>query len=498
MVNSYRSESTSCEVTKMKKLELVFVPFPVVGHLVPIVEFGRVLVGRDDRFSVTLLIMKGPIGPIPHPEVTNYIHSISAACFSGSIRFVHLPQLDGPDSSISNSSSSSPTVSLHNFMERQKLLVRDAVHQLMIQSETGRLTGIVVDSFCSSIMDVGDELGVPSYVFVTSSAASVALMFHLQTLHDHHGVDLTEFADSDTELVVPGFVNSVPARVLPALWVEKEGSGGSVGVLGEARRARQAKGILVNTVLELESHVIDSFVDGTTPPVYTVGPLLNSNHGDDQKVIRWLDDQPPSSVLFLCFGSIGALNKDQVKNIAISLENSGYHFLWTLRRPPPKGTIADTSDYTDFKQVLPQEFLDRTSKIGKIIRWVPQAAVLAHPAIGGFISHCGWNSILESIWYGVPIATWPMFAEQQLNAFRLVKELEIGIEIKLDYNNYTNNDIISAQEIESKITNLMGDSYRIKKKMAWMKEMCRKALIEGGSSNSNIQRLIGDMMISFS
>ena len=91
-----------------------------------------------------------------------------------------------------------------------------------------------------------------------------------------------------------------------------------------------------------------------------------------------------------------------------------------------------------------------------------------------------------------------MFVEQQLNAFRLVKELEIGIEIKLDYNIDTNNDIISAQEIESKITNLMGDSYHIKKKMAWMKEMCRKALIEGGSSNSNIQHLIGDMMISFS
>ena len=397
----------------MKKLEFVFVPLPAIGHLVSTVEFSRVLVGRDDRFSVTILIMKGPI---LHPAVTNYIHSVSVSNCSGSIRFVHLPPLAPPDSSNPNPSPSSPSVFLHDIMERQKLLVRDAIHQLMNRSGTGQLAGIVIDILCTSIMDVADELGVPSYVFFTSSAAALHLMFHLQTLHDHHGLDLTEFAHSEaTELVVPGFVNSVPARVLPALWVDKEG-GGSEKFLHEARRVRQAKGILVNSFIELESHVINSFVDGTTPPVYTMGPLLNLNHGDHHNqqdsgpnVIRWLDDQPPSSVVFLCFGSVGAFNEDQVKDIASGLQNSGYRFLWSLRRPPPKGIIADSSDYTDFKQVLPQEFLDRTSKIGKLIGWIPQAAVLAHPAIGGFVSHCGWNSTLESIWYGVPLATYGQY-----------------------------------------------------------------------------------------
>ena len=208
------------------------------------------------------------------------------------------------------------------------------------------------------------------FLVVTSSAAALALMFHLQTLHDHHGLDLTEFTDSEaTKLVVPGFINSVPARVWPGLWVDKEG-GGSEKFLREARRVRQAKGILVNSFIELESHVINSFVNGTTPPIYTVGPLLNLNHGDHQNqqdsesnVIKWLDDQPPSSVVFLCFGSVRAFNEDQVKDIASGLQNSGYRFLWSLRRPPPKGMIADSSDYTDFNQVLPQEFLDRTSKI---------------------------------------------------------------------------------------------------------------------------------------
>ncbi|RVX03541.1 putative UDP-glucose flavonoid 3-O-glucosyltransferase 3 [Vitis vinifera] len=440
----------------MKKMELIFVPVPAIGHLVSTVEFAKLLVGRDDRFSVTLLIMKLPM---EHSAVTNYIHSVSAS-LSGSIRFVHLPEPDS-DSSNSNPSSSSPSVFFHNIIAKQKPLVRDAVHQLT-RSESGQLAGIVFDMICPSIVDVANELGVPSYVFFTSSAACLALLFHLQTLKDHQGVDVTEFADSDAELVVPGFVNSVPARVLPATLVDKEG-GGSMDFLNRVRRFREAKGILVNTFVELESHVINSFVDGTTPPIYTVGPLLNLHNANHQKqdsdldVIQWLDDQPTSSVVFLCFGSVGAFHMDQIKEIAIGLENSGHRFLWTLRRPPPKGKIAMPTDYVNFEEVLPE----------------------------------------ESIWYGVPVATWPMYAEQQLNAFQIVKELEIGVEIRLDYKKDTS-DIVNAQEIESRIRSLMEDSNDIKINRAKMKEKCVTALTEGGSLDSSLQRLIGDMITNIS
>ena len=473
----------------MKKVELIFVPLPAIGHLVSTVEFAKLLVGRDDRFSVTLLIMKLPM---EHSAVTNYIHSVSA---SDSIRFLHLPETDS-DSSNSNQPSASPTVVFFNMIERQKPLVRDAVHQLIItRSESGRLAGIVVDQFCTSMMDVAREVGVPSYVFFTSGAACLSFMFHFQALEDHHhghGVDVTELP----ELAIPGFVNPVPTRVLPATTEDKEG-GGATAFLNRVRRFREAKGILVNTFVELESHAFDSFVDGTTPPVYPVGPLLNLHHhtkkDGDLDAIQWLDDQPASSVVFLCFGSVGAFHVDQIKEIANGLENSGHHFLWVLRRPPPKGKIEMPSDYTNFEEVLPKGFLDRTSKIGRIIGWAPQAAVLAHPAIRGFVSHCGWNSTLESIWYGVPVATWPMYAEQQLNAFQIVKELGLGIEIRLDYNKETS-DLVHAQEIEDGIRILMVDSNNIRKKRAEMKEKCRKALTEGGSSSSSIERLIKDMI----
>ncbi|KAH7842867.1 hypothetical protein Vadar_009945 [Vaccinium darrowii] len=193
--------------------------------------------------------------------------------------------------------------------------------------------------------------------------------------------------------------------------------------------------------------------------------------------MRWLDDQPLSSVLFLCFGSMGSFEADQVRKIAQALKQSSHRFLWSIGRPPPKEKIEMPSEYQDLNQVLPEGFLERTAKIGKVIGWAPQVAVLSHKAVGGFVSHCGWNSTLESLWCGVPMATWPMYAEQQMNAFQLVRELGLAVEIKLDYkkdfrNNCSKVTLVTVDEIENGIRKLMenGNSEGIKQKVKEMSE----------------------------
>ena len=324
----------------MKKAELIFIPGPAIGHLVPAMEFAKLLVDRDDRFSITVLIMKLPV---EFSALEDYLHTLSASISgSGRIRIVHLPRLDfsNPSSSSSSSSSSSPAYFFYTCIENQKPLVRDAVKQLA-RTESTQLAGLVVDMLCSPMVDVGTEFGVPSYVFFPSGAAFLGLMLHFQALNDHQGVDITEFGDSDAELPVPGFSNSVPSRVLPFMMVDKEGA--STVFLNRTRRYIEMKGILVNTFMELESHAINSLPKVATPPIYPIGPMLNLNHGDHQNhinfdsnyIMKWLDYQPLSSVVFLCFGSMGSFNADQVEEIANGLEHSGFRFLWSLRRPPP-------------------------------------------------------------------------------------------------------------------------------------------------------------------
>ncbi|CAN1179117.1 UDP-glycosyltransferase 71A15 [Linum perenne] len=183
---------------------------------------------------------------------------------------------------------------------------------------------------------------------------------------------------------------------------------------------------------------------------------------------------------------MGAFGREQVREIAHALERSGERFLWSLRRP--------TGEYDDFGEVLPEGFLDRTAEVGRVIGWAPQTAVLAHKATGGFVSHCGWNSTLESLWFGVPVATWPMYAEQQLNAFLLVKELGIAAEISIDYQVRSEGGMIMADDIERGIRNLMMDKdCPWKKKMKEFSDKTREAIRDGGSSSSSIAEFLATL-----
>ncbi|KAJ6870164.1 anthocyanidin 3-O-glucosyltransferase 2-like [Populus alba x Populus x berolinensis] len=474
----------------MKKAELVFIPTTGISHLLSAVEVAKLLLDRDERLSITFLIMK----PRSDPKTDRFINSVSTAC--NRIRFIDLPK-DETD-------PNDPITIFFSFIEAQKPHVKDEVSKLVRQSQSSpdspTLSGFVLDMFCTPMIDVANEFGVPSYIFLTTSAACLGLQLYVQALHDEQKVDPTEFKGSDAELVMPCLANPLPAKVLPFFMLDKEWL---PSFLGLARGFRESKGIIINTFEELESHAIHSFSKGNSPPVYPVGPILNLNRDDGggeesdkyKDIKQWLDDQPLSSVVYLCFGSMGGFRVDQVKEIACGLEQSGHRFLWSLRQPPPEGKMEPPSDYNP-RDVLPEGFLDRTAITGKIIGWAPQTDILAHPSVGGFVSHCGWNSILESIWFGVPIAAWPLYAEQQLNAFQIIVELGLGVEIKMDYRRDFNWDgsenVVSAGEIERGIRCLMELCDEKREKLKELGGKSRKALENGGSSFTWLGRFIQD------
>ncbi|PIN22170.1 UDP-glucuronosyl and UDP-glucosyl transferase [Handroanthus impetiginosus] len=463
---------------------LVFIPFPVVSHLAAAVQAAKLLADRDERLSITVLVMKLPMDT----KITSHIKNLE----NYRIKLVELPL----DESNLSELMKCPRTFVLRYIDSQKGAVRDAVAEMMDGSRSTRIAGLVVDMFCTAMIDVAEELGVPSYVYFTCSAMSLRLFLHLQTLKDDPNHDFAEFKDSDFETTVPGYINPVPAKVWPDAVFEED-----IDFLGRIREFRETKGIMVNTFLELEHEVIKSLCDDEKiPPVYPIGPILqdgqqntDQNKKKHEEIIEWLDDQPDSSVVFLCFGSGGYFGENQLKEIAVALERSGKRFLWSLRKPPPEEKLEFAGEYDNPAEVLPDGFLERTVEFGKVIGWAPQMAVLGHPAVGGFVSHCGWNSILESVWCGIPIAAWPLSAEQQANAFELVKEFEMAVEIKMDYKR-NNDEIIGAEMIENAIKQLMDPENKIRGKVGVLKEKSRQVMMEGGSLHDFMRRFIDNVV----
>ncbi|KAK7275987.1 hypothetical protein RIF29_17115 [Crotalaria pallida] len=471
------------ETEIQKKTELIFIPAPGTGHLTSALEFAQLLIKRNNNLSITVLCIKFPFTPFSD----SYIKSVLAS--QPHIQLIDLPEVEPPPQ---EELLKSVEYYILNFMESLVPHVKATIHNILSSSypnsDSKPVVGLVIDFFCVSFIDVGNEVGIPSYLFMTSNVGFLSLMLsHLKRQIED------VFNDSDSELLIPGFSNLVPLSALPDACFSKHG--GYVAYYKLAKRFRDTKGIIVNTFSELEQHAIDALLsDGQTPPIYAVGPLIglkgppspNLDQAQHDSILKWLDEQPPTTVVFLCFGSMGSFGPSQTREIAVGLKLSGVKFLWAMRSQPTTGNNAE--------EALPEGFLEWMEVEGKgmLCEWAPQVEVLAHKAIGGFVSHCGWNSILESLWLGVPILTWPIYAEQQLNAFRMVKEWGLAMELKLDYRR--GSDLVTAEEIEKGLRQLMDKDNLVCKKVQEMKELARKAVLSGGSSFISVGKLIDNMI----
>ncbi|XP_057442283.1 UDP-glycosyltransferase 71K1-like [Lotus japonicus] len=467
-------------MVEMKKT-LIFIPSPWIGHLNSALEFAKLLINTDNHLSITLLNIKHPGTPFSG----SYIRSVLAS--QPQIQIIDLPEVKPPQNQPATASS------LWNFMEGIKPHVKSTLQNILssyLNSHSNTVVGLVLDFLCAPMVDVGKDLGIPSYLFNPSNAGFLILLLHLQKLQIE---DLLRY--SDPEMCVPGFPSPVPSSVMPGPFYTRDEEG-VVGCCNFAKKFTETKGIIINTLSELERYAIDALTDAQTPPIYAVGPLINHKchpnpnleQAQHDLIMKWLDEQPDSSVVFLCFGSRGSFDPSQTREIALGLQHSGVRFLWALRSPP-------TNDNEE--KTLPEGFLEWMELEGRGMlcgSWAPQVDVLAHRAIGGFVSHCGWNSILESLWFGVPILTWPIYAEQQLNAFRMVREWGLAVELRVDYRE--GSALVMAEEIEKGLKHFMERDSMVYKKVQEMKEMARKAVLSGGSSFISVRRLIDDMISS--
>ncbi|KAF8043058.1 hypothetical protein BT93_A1412 [Corymbia citriodora subsp. variegata] len=460
----------------MKKPELIFIPAPGVGHVILALEFAARLLGHDPRVYITILAIKAPF----NSHLDAYTKSLVASK-QPRITLIDLPPVDPPPPVLLRSVEHYVTVYIESYITHVQRAVGEIQRSQSGSGSDRSLAGFVLDFFCTSMIDVADGFSLPSYIYLTSNAHFLGLMFHLPPRHDEVGREV-RMSDPDLPLQsfhkknilfdnLTSFTNPVPVFVLPSAVLDRE-AGGYAAYLKLASRFRDARGIMVNTLKELEplSPSTRSVID----PKGVLDPSLDRTHWE--KIREWLDEQPPSSVVFLCFGSMGSFDAYQVKEIAAGIERSEHKFLWPLR---PESSQAQ----------LPDGYLERTQGRGVVCGWTPQVEVLGHVAVGGFVSHCGWNSVLESLWHGVPI----------LNAFMMVKELGLAEELRLDYKGCggVGGHLVPAEAIERTVGRLMGgNAEATRKKVKEMREAARNAVKDGGSSYDSIGRLIRDFMKS--
>nr|KYP49713.1 Hydroquinone glucosyltransferase [Cajanus cajan] len=263
-------------------------------------------------------------------------------------------------------------------------------------------------------------------------------------------------------------------------------------LLQTAKAMVAADGIIINTFLEMEPDAIRAlgeYGDGKNK-LYPVGPITqkgSSNEADESdKCLRWLDKQPPCSVLYVSFGSGGTLSQQQINELACGLELSCQRFLWVLRAPSNSASSAYLeAAKEDPLQFLPSGFLERTKEKGLVVPlWAPQVQVLSHNSVGGFLTHCGWNSILESVQEGVPLIAWPLYAEQKMIAVLLTDGFKVALRPKLN-----DEGIVEKEEIAKVVKCLMeGEEGKgMCERMRNLKDFATNALKDGSSAQTLLQ-----------
>ncbi|KAG8646206.1 UDP-glycosyltransferase 88A1 [Manihot esculenta] len=459
---------------------VVMFPSPAIGHFISMVELGKLILTFQPSLSIHILIVSAPYSA---GSTASYIADVAAT--TPSISFHRLPTITLP---------SSTNTHYETLIFEVLRLSNPHVHQALLSiSKTYKIKAFIMDFFCFFSLSIASQLNIPGYFFFTSGAGCLAASMYFPTLHQ---TTTKSFKDMNTFLNLPGIPPISSSNFSSA--VSDRNNKAYEYFLDMAYCFPKSAGVIVNTFAVLEARALKAISDGlcipdsTTPPVYCTGPLIVTNNqtDGDTECLNWLESQLSQSVIFLCFGSLGLFSMEQLREIASGLERSGQRFLWVVRNPPSDSQSLDISALPepDLNSLLPDGFLDRTKEKGLVVKsWAPQVAVLNHKSVGGFVTHCGWNSVLEAVSAGVPMVAWPLYAEQKFNRLMLVEEMKIALPMKEDEKGF-----VTGLEVEKGVNELMqSDSGKsVRERTIAMKNAAKAALSEGGSSRVAMSRLV--------
>ncbi|XVF41554.1 hypothetical protein PTKIN_Ptkin01aG0288800 [Pterospermum kingtungense] len=476
-----------------RQLHIVFFPQLAHGHLIPTVDMARLFA----RHGVKVTIVTSPLNSLLFANMIQREKELGFDIRTQAIKFP-AAEVGLPEGCENVSFITSQEMTL-KFIKAVYLL-QQPLQQLL---EELRPDCLVADWMFPWATDIASKVGIPRLVFHGTSCFAHCVADSLKRHEPFKKVA------SESELFdVPGLPDQIKMTSLQLPdYVKETGETECKRTMNESIETELTSyGVLVNSFHELEPAYTKHYTNVMGRKAWFIGPvsLCNKNNKDkaergnatsinEHECLKWLDSKKPNSVLYICFGSIFRTSAAQLNELAKGLEASEQHFIWVIRK-------VNDEDKEDW---LPEGFEERMEGKGLIVRgWAPQVLILDHEAVGGFMTHCGWNSTIESITAGVPMVTWPQCAEQFYNEKLVTEVLKIGVGVGAKvWSRWTDNSTtefkVTMEDIERAVTRVMvgEEAKEMRNRVKELENMARKVVEEGGSSYSDLNALLDELRL---
>ncbi|KAK9168535.1 hypothetical protein Syun_000675 [Stephania yunnanensis] len=479
-----------------QQLHFILVPFMEQGHMIPMIDIAK------------LLAQRGAIATIvtTHQNRLRHESVIDRAVDSGlPIRLLQLrfpsQEVGLPDGceNIDTVPSRDLMPSFFSGLEMLQPQLEELLAEIYPKPDC-----LISDVFLAWTSGVATKFQIPRIAFHGTS------IFALLCVHNLYNSELLKSIESDNEpFLIPNFPHriEISTNKLPA--VLKKGQDHMGALRDKIIEAEEsAYGVIINSFDELEPQYSELYQEARRGKAWCIGPLSlvnkeesdvaergNKASIDKNKCLTWLDSKEPNSVIYVCLGSMSRVSSPQLIEIGMALEASEHPFIWVFKGGEKYQELDSWLDTEGYEK--------RNKERGLVIRgWAPQVMIVSHGSVGGFLTHCGWNSTLEALSTGVPMLTWPMFAEQFLNEKVIVEVLRVGyrvgVDVAFDVVEETKlESLVKKEEIERGVRRLMDKSDECEEMRTRAKEigeMGRRAVEGGGSSHLNLSLFIQDIV----
>ncbi|XP_061371898.1 7-deoxyloganetin glucosyltransferase-like [Gastrolobium bilobum] len=478
-------------VPEIKKPHALLIPFPIQGHINPFLKLAKLL--HSKGFHITFVNSEFNHKRLLRSRGPNALNGLPDFHFETIPDGLPPTNIDATQSipDLCDSTRNNSFVPFINLIS--KLNDTKASH------DAPPVTCIISDGIMSFTIKASQQFGLPNILFWTHSACGFMSFKECKNLMER---GLTPLKDAnyltnghlDTIIDwIPGMKN-ITLRDLPGIYRTTDPNDILLDfVVEQVEAASKASAIILPTFDALEPDVLNA-LSTMFPKLYSVGPLellldqtsesrfesIKCNlWKEESECLKWLDSQEPNSVLYVNFGSVIVMSPQQLVEFAWGLANSKKNFLWVIRPDLVKGEAS----------IVPPEIVAEIKDKGLMVGWCPQEEVLKHPSVAGFLTHCGWNSTLESICNGVPLICCPFFNDQILNCRYICGEWAFGMEM--------NGDNVKRDEVEKLVRELIrGEKGKeMKKKAIEWKKLAEEATNTNGSSFLNLEKLVNEVLL---